>query len=347
MFMAFKGRQIAATLISSTGALRFRFTHNFSVLNKKMKLAPTVKLNNGHEMPILGLGTYQLKKTRCENAVRSALKSGYRHIDTAYLYGNEGLIGKVLKGLIGEGKIKRSEVFLTTKLWDIYHEPERVRYACELQLKLLGLDYIDLYLMHSPVGVKYVTDVDLMPHDGDQLCTNAVDFVDTYRSMEQLVDLGLVRSLGVSNFNIHQLERLWQSCRIKPASLQIECHPELIQLPLLEFCKARGIAVVAYSPLGRPKTSKALPSFYTDAELLAMAHKYGKTPAQLALRYLIDIGTLPIPKAAQELHIAENLDIFNFSLTPLELEQLGKLNRGLRIWKFLKARDHQHYPYET
>ncbi|XP_026845244.1 aldo-keto reductase family 1 member C15 isoform X2 [Drosophila persimilis] len=312
-----------------------------------MKLAPTVKLNNGYEMPILGLGTYELKKTRCENAVRYALESGYRHIDTAYLYRNEGLIGKVLRGLISERKIKRSEVFLVTKLWDIYHEPERVRYACDLQLKLLGVDYIDLYLMHSPVGVKYVSDDDLMPHDGDKLCTNAVDFVDTYKSMEQLVDLGLARSLGVSNFNTLQLERLWQNSRVKPAALQIECHPELIQTPLMEFCKTRDIAVIAYSPLGRPKSCRALPSFYADAEVLALARKYGKTPAQLALRYLLDIGTIPIPKAAQEVHISENLDIFDFCLTPLELQQLGKLNRGLRIWKFSKAKDHQHYPYEA
>ncbi|XP_016959217.3 1,5-anhydro-D-fructose reductase isoform X2 [Drosophila biarmipes] len=310
-----------------------------------MKLAPTVKLNNGYEMPILGLGTYNLKKSRCEAAVRHALELGYRHIDTAYLYRNESLIGKVLGQFMGEGKIKREQVFLVTKLWDIYHEPKRVKYACELQLGLLGVDYLDLYLMHSPVGVPYVSDEDLMPHVDGQLMTNDVDYLDTYKSMEQLVDLGLVRSLGLSNFNANQLQRLLENCRIKPVALQIECHPELVQIPLIELCKMHNITVVAYSPLGRPKACNPLPKYYHDPKVLSLAEKYGKTPAQVILRYLVDIGTVPIPKAAQQAHLIENLDVFDFHLMPEELLQLGTLNLGRRIWKFEKAKSHQYYPY--
>ncbi|XP_016978087.1 aldo-keto reductase family 1 member B1 isoform X2 [Drosophila rhopaloa] len=310
-----------------------------------MKLAPTVKLNNGYEMPILGLGTYNLKKSRCEAAVRHALELGYRHIDTAYLYRNEGIIGKVLGQFIGDRIIKREQVFLVTKLWDIYHEPQMVKYACEMQLKLLGVDYIDLYLIHSPVGVPYISDDDLMPHLNGELRTNDVDYLDTYKSMEQLVDLGLVRSLGLSNFNAKQLERLLESCQIKPVALQIECHPELVQIPLIELCKLHNITVVAYSPLGRPKTCRPLPEYYNDPKVLALADKYGKTPAQIVLRYLIDIGTVPIPKAAQQVHLIENLDVFDFHLTPEELLQLRSFNMGRRIWKFEKAKNHQYYPY--
>ncbi|XP_017043463.1 aldo-keto reductase family 1 member B1 isoform X2 [Drosophila ficusphila] len=310
-----------------------------------MKLAPTVKLNNGYEMPILGLGTYNLKKSRCEAAVRQALELGYRHIDTAYLYRNEGIIGKVLGQFMGDKKLKREQVFLVTKLWDIYHEPKRVKYACEVQLKLLGVDYIDLYLMHSPVGVPYISDDDLMPHENGELCTNDVDYLDTYRSMEQLVDLGLVRSLGLSNFNAKQLERLLENCQIKPVALQIECHPELVQMPLIELCKLHNITVVAYSPLGRPKSCRPLPEYYLDPKVLAMADKYGKTPAQVIIRYLIQIGTVPIPKAAQEIHLIENLNVFDFQLTSDELELFGDFNLGRRIWKFEKAKNHQYYPY--
>ncbi|XP_030385407.1 1,5-anhydro-D-fructose reductase isoform X2 [Scaptodrosophila lebanonensis] len=311
----------------------------------QLKLAPTVKLNNGYEMPVLGLGTYELKKTKCENAVRCALDLGYRHIDTAYLYGNEAIIGKVLEETIASGIIKRDEIFLVTKLWDIYHEPTRVRYACELQLQQLGVIYIDLYLMHSPVGVKYVNDDELMPHSEGVLQTNDVDFVDTYRAMEELVDLGLVRSLGVSNFNSAQLERLLQDCRIKPVTNQIECHLQLIQWPLIEFCRAHEIVVTAYSPLGRPKPSKPLPSYYNDSELLAMAKNHRKTIAQLVLRYLLDIGTVPIPKAAQIQHLRENFDLFDFSLTAQEMELFENFNERTRLWKFEKAKGHQHYPH--
>ncbi|XP_070141501.1 aldo-keto reductase family 1 member A1-A isoform X2 [Drosophila kikkawai] len=200
--------------------------------------------------------------------------------------------------------------------------------------------------MHSPVGVHYNSDEDMMPHlENGELWTNNVDYLDTYKSMEQLVDLGLVRSLGLSNFNLDQLQRLLLSCRIKPAALQIECHPELVQIPLMELCKLHNITVVAYSPLGRPTTGRPLPEFYKDTKVVEMAKKYQKTPAQVVLRYLIDLGTVPIPKAAQKGHLKENLDVFDFKLTTEELLHFESFNRGQRIWKFEKAKHHQYYPY--
>ncbi|XP_068142752.1 1,5-anhydro-D-fructose reductase isoform X2 [Drosophila tropicalis] len=328
---------------------RYRVKSNFTnlrtICNLNMKLAPTVKLNNGYEMPVLGLGTYELKKSKCENAVRYALETGYRHIDTAYLYRNEALIGKVLSEEISAGKIQREQVFLVTKLWDIYHEPFRVLDACRMQLRLLNVEYIDLYLMHSPVGVNYLSDDDLMPHRNEELWTNNVDYLDTYRAMEKLVEMGLVRSLGVSNFNLAQLQRLIDNCHIKPVALQIECHIELIQWPLLKYCETENIAVTAYSPLGRPKLSKPLPDYYTDVQILEISKKYEKSPAQIVLRYLVDIGLIPIPKAAQINHLFENLQIFDFTLSVSERQKLEKWNKGLRIWKFEKAKYHQYYPY--
>ncbi|EDV40281.2 uncharacterized protein Dana_GF24013, isoform B [Drosophila ananassae] len=199
--------------------------------------------------------------------------------------------------------------------------------------------------MHSPVGVHYISDEDLMPHVDGELWTNDVDYVDTYKAMEMLVEMGQVRSLGLSNFNADQLERLLESCQIKPVALQIECHPGLVQTPLIELCKRHDITVVAYSPLGRPTIGRPTPEYLKDPSVLAMAAKYGKTPAQVILRYMIDIGTVPIPKASQEDHLNENLDIFDFRLAPEELQQLSSFNRGQRLWKFEKAKNHQHYPY--
>ncbi|XP_073839633.1 1,5-anhydro-D-fructose reductase isoform X2 [Musca autumnalis] len=315
---------------------------------KKMApiLAPKVKLNNGYEMPVLGLGTYELKKTKCENVLREALNMGYRHIDTAYLYRNESIIGRILKQEIDQKSVKREDIFLVTKLWNIYHEPHQVKYACRKQMDALNVDYIDLYLMHSPIGYKYVDDEALMPHEDEKLQTNDIDYVETYKAMEDLVKLGWVRSLGVSNFNITQMQRILDNCCIKPVTNQVECHPALNQLKLREFCTKHNILITAYSPLARPKPTKPLPKFYESVELQQIAEKYKKSIAQVVLRYLIDIGTVPIPKSARPERLMENINIFDFQLNKEEIELINGFNANLRLWRNEMASFHPYWPFK-
>jgi len=311
-------------------------------------VAPIVKLNNGYEMPILGLGTYLSESNEVGDAVRYAIDVGYRHIDTAYFYQNEAEIGKAIRDKIAEGVVKRQDIFVVTKLWNIHHEPERVEGACRKQLALLGLEYIDLYLMHLPVGYKYVSEDDLLPkNEAGVLQLSDVDYLDTYKAMEKLVKLGLVRSLGVSNFNSEQLKRILDNCEIKPVTNQVECSPALNQKKLTSFCKQYDVTVTAYSPLGRPNPAEKKPDFYFSDKTQALAQKYNKTPAQIVLRYLVDIGVIPIPKSTNPQRIEENFNIFDFKLSPEDIEIMDGFNTGERLVPFnlIKAQEHKYWPF--
>ncbi|XP_075162201.1 1,5-anhydro-D-fructose reductase isoform X2 [Haematobia irritans] len=347
LFVKYSGKVCAGTSSKSRNYTCIQY-RNFSTNNyKKMApiLAPTIKLNNGYEMPVLGLGTYELKKTKCENAIREAIKIGYRHIDTAYLYGNEAIIGRILREQIDQNYVKRKDIFLVTKLWNIHHETDKVKYACKMQMEALKVDYIDLYLMHSPIGYKYVDDQALMPHKEDKLQTIDIDYVETYKAMEELVSFGWVRSLGLSNFNISQMQRILEICSIKPVTNQVECHPALNQKMLRTFCANHNIIVTAYSPLARPKPSKPLPAFYTSEKLQEISDKYQKTKAQIVLRYLIDLGTVPIPKSSNPERLYENMNIFDFQLSPDEISAINSLNTNTRLWRNEMAKFHPYWPF--
>ncbi|XP_015042817.2 1,5-anhydro-D-fructose reductase isoform X1 [Drosophila pseudoobscura] len=313
-----------------------------------MKLAPTVKLNNGYEMPILGLGTYESIDGDGTAAIKHAIDIGYRHIDTAYFYQNEVEVGRAIRDRIAEGVVKREDIFLVTKLWNVHHDPGYVEPICRKQLRTLGLDYIDLYLMHMPVGYKYVNEETLLPKDDEgNLQLSDVDYLDTYKAMEKLVKQGLVRSIGVSNFNSEQLARILANCEIKPVTNQVECSPGLNQKPLTAFCKQHGITVTAYSPLGRPKPDAQKPNYIYSPDVVAIAKKYGKTTPQIVLRYLIDLGTIPIPKSSNINRVTENFDIFDFELTPEEIAVLDRFNCGERLvpLNLIKAQNHKYYPF--
>ncbi|KAH8369805.1 hypothetical protein KR093_000997 [Drosophila rubida] len=317
-------------------------------VSKIMKLAPTVKLNNGREMPILGLGTYTSQNKEGEVAIKHAIDIGYRHLDTAYFYQNEAEVGQSIRDKIAEGVVKRDDIFLTTKLWNIHHEPERVEGACRRQLANLGLDYIDLYLMHLPVGYKFINEETLLPKaEDDGLLLSDVDYLDTYKAMEKLVKIGLVRSLGVSNFNSEQLKRVLDNCEIKPVTNQVECSPAINQKKLIEFCKKYDVTVTAYSPLARPKPEEQKPDFMFSPKVKEIADKYNKTPTQVSLRYLIENGAIPIPKSTNPKRINENFDLFDFTLTDEEKSVLDSFNTGERIVPFnlIKARNHKYYPF--
>ncbi|XP_030566867.1 aldo-keto reductase family 1 member B1 [Drosophila novamexicana] len=308
--------------------------------------ATYVKHNNGTQIQAIGLGTYSSLGGDCERATLHAIDVGYRHIDTAYFYENEGEVGQAVRQKIAEGVIKREDIFITTKLWSHFHEPERVEYACRKTLANFGLDYVDLYLMHWPYSYVYRGDTELMPTDAKgEVELSDVDYLDTWRAMEKLVELGLTKSIGVSNFNSEQLTRLLANCKIKPIHNQIECHPALNQKKLIALCKQHNIVVTAYCPLGRPDPAKKQPNFIYDAKVQAIADKYKKSTAQVVLRYLIEIGTVPLPKSSNPKRIEENFNIFDFKLDAGDHAILDTYNTGERLIKMEHAVKSKNYPF--
>lgn len=315
---------------------------------------PRVKFFNGYEIPLIGLGTYLTKGEEGVKSIKEAIDIGYRHIDTAYRYGNEREVGRAIRDKLAEGFVRREDLFITTKLWNSFHSPEHVEQAFHRSLDNLSLDYVDLYLMHMPMGLRFrgFREEDLMPYDsrGKVICSD-VDFCDTWKAMEQLVKRGKVRSIGVSNFNYSQLDRLLSVSIIQPETNQVECNPGFSQKALIEFCQRHGITVTAYSPMGRANrsdsSSQVTAAVLTDPKVAALAAKYGKSNAQIVLRYLIDIGTIPIPKPSNRAEMLENIDIFDFRLTAEELTLMDQFDNGTRAVPLKYYSHHRDYPFRN
>lgn len=305
------------------------------------KLAPCIELSNGQKMPVVGLGTWRSYENEADQAVRDAIDVGYRHIDTAFVYENEHEVGRAIKAKIAEGKIKREDMFVVTKLGGIHHEPKLVEHACRKSLSNLDLDYIDMYLMHFPVAQEYQGDENV--HGSGQLTDT--DYLDTWKAMEELVDLGLVKGIGLSNFNSEQTERVLQHCRIRPLVNQVECHPALNQKKLIEFSRQRQIVITAYAPLARPKPDQQWPAFLYDETAKDLAKRYNRTPAQICLRYLIQLGAIVIPKSVRKERIAENFDCFDFELSPADMELMDRYNTNQRLIPFTAMRQHKYFPF--
>ncbi|XP_055549594.1 1,5-anhydro-D-fructose reductase-like [Wyeomyia smithii] len=313
---------------------------------------PRVKFFNGYEIPLIGLGTYLTKGEEGVKSIKEAIDIGYRHIDTAYRYGNEAEIGRAVRDKLAEGFVRREDLFITTKLWNSFHSPEHVEQAFHRSLVNLSLDYVDLYLMHMPMGLQFrgFQQENLISYDsaGKVLCSE-VDFCDTWKAMEQLVRTGKVRSIGVSNFNCSQLERLLSVSSIQPATNQVECNPGFTQKALIEFCQKHNITVTAFSPMGRANrsdsSSQVTASILTDPNVTALGTKYGKSNAQIVLRYLIDIGTIPIPKPSNRAETLENIDIFDFRLTAAELALMDRFDNGKRAVPLKYYSHHRDYPF--
>ncbi|XP_070499758.1 aldo-keto reductase 1B-like [Chironomus tepperi] len=311
--------------------------------------APLIKLNNGIQMPAFGLGTYLSTEFDGYKYTKFCLENGYRHIDTAYFYENEDVVGKAVNDVIASGLLKREDIFVTTKLWNIFHEPELVEKACRKSLENLKLDYIDLYLMHTPIGYKYTENEELLPKDADgNFIFSDVDYLDTWKEMEKLVELGLVKAIGVSNFNSEQITRIMENGST-PVVNQVECNPTLNQKKLIEFCKARDIVIMAYSPMTRPhyyEKDKSLPKpAILDEKVKEIGQKYNKTPGQVVLRYLYQIGTVPIPKSSNETRIVENISIFDFELSDEEMKFMDGFNTGHRTVPFNACKSHKYYMF--
>ncbi|XP_023311655.1 alcohol dehydrogenase [NADP(+)]-like isoform X2 [Anoplophora glabripennis] len=320
---------------------------------------------SGHDMPIVGLGTWRAQPEEVENAVSVALEEGYRHIDTAFNYNNEESIGNALQKWFSSGKGKREDLFITTKLPNFGNRPKDVKRFLKMSLERLKLGYVDLYLVHMPFSF-HLNEANLTPsvnEDGSFSLDTESDIVETWKVMEQQVKDGLTKAIGLSNFNAAQINKIYENAEIKPAVLQVELHAYLQQKELRDTCKKLNVAVTAYSPLGSPganvhfntKYNYSLddfPDILGHPTVTELAEKYKKSPGQVLLRHLTQQDVIVIPKSGNPDRIKANIDIFDFELNDEDIEKLDVLDRGEkgRIFNFLffkGVEKHPEYPFKV
>lgn len=263
-----------------------------------MCLNESLELNNGTRMPVLGLGVYKSAE-HTKEAVLAALEAGYRHIDVASFYGNEKEVGEAIR----ESGIERKDVFVTTKLWNDDMRAGVQREAMVRSLEALGMDYVDLYLLHWPVAGCYVP---------------------SWKILEELYSEGKAKAIGVSNFQINHLKDLMANSEVVPAVNQIECHLYLSQEPVRDYCRQQGIRVAAWAPLGRTRV-------FEEPVIQKLAAEYGRTPAQIILRWEIQSGIIVIPKSVHRERIIANSRIFDFQLKPEDMAKMDGLNKDERF----------------
>lgn len=268
-------------------------------------------LNNGKKMPIFGLGTWQSGPGEVGNAIKEAIKAGYRHIDGALIYGNEKEIGVSLQEIFKSGEVKREDLFLTSKLWNNFHRPELVLESFNQTLKDLQVEYVDLYMMHWPVAQAPL-------EEQYNAVFENIPIIDTWREMEKIYKSGKAKAIGVCNFPIHLLEDLISKAEIIPAVNQVELHPYLPQQKLVDFCHQHNIQVTAYSPLG----TRTNPSVLNDSVITEVAKKYNKSPAQVVLSWNVQRGVIVIPKSTHKARLLENMSFFT-----LAQEDMDKINK--------------------
>lgn len=260
--------------------------------------SPTYRLKSGYDMPVLGLGTWELTGSKCEETVRKALDLGYTHIDTAELYENEAEIGQALKGT------NREKLFIVSKAAGKHLAHDDVLKACERSLDKLGTDYLDLYLLHWP--------------------NDSVPLEETLDAMQQLADKGRIRSAGLSNFNVERMKQALSVSPVPICNLQIEYHPFTPREELPEFCRREGITMTAYSPLARGKVFK-------DDTIRQIAQHVQHSPAQVSLRWLVQKGNIVIPKSSSEQHLRDNMQIFDWELSPEDMERMDHIQHPQRL----------------
>jgi len=278
-------------------------------------------LNNGDgELPALGFGTLVSDSSETRNATIAAVEVGFRHLDCAERYRNEEEVGAALKELLADGTVRREDLFVTTKLWNNNHRPERVRPALQASLNKLGLDAVDLYLVHTPFAFRPGDDQDPRDLHGAVVYDGGITLEETWTAMESLVDEGLSRAIGLSDIDVEGARRIVDTARIAPAVVEVESHPYHPQWELHEFCKSAGIILLAFAPLGHALEPRLL----DDPLIVTMAQRYGKTPAQVLLAWGIQRGTAVLTASVKPGRISENFDV-----TALPQSAVQELNERL------------------
>lgn len=263
-------------------------------------------LNNGSgAMPALGFGTLIPDPVATRNATRAALEAGFRTIDTAERYRTEREVGEGMQEVFHGGKVKREDVFVITKLWNTNHRPERVKPACEASLKKLQLDFVDLYLIHTPFAFQPGDDQDPRDAQGKVIYDPGVTLLDTWQAMEGLVREGKCRAIGLSDVRLEQVQQIVEAARIKPAVVHVESHPYLPEWELLEFCREHGIVLLAFAPLGHGLD----PKLQDDPVITGIARRVNRTPAQVALAWAVQRGTAFLTTSTKPDRIRENFEI--------------------------------------
>ena len=304
----------------------------------------TIQLASGREVASVGLGLWKIEQESTAHVVQEAIECGYRHFDSACDYGNEVQTGEGLTAALSKGSAKREDLWITSKLWNTYHRREHVRSALEKSLRDLQLDYLDLYLMHFPIAQKHVPIETRYPPgwftdpDTQQPAVEAdrVPIIETWRAMEELVQTGLVKEIGVCNFGCSLLRDLLNQAEIPPAMLQIEMHPYLTQEKLTRFCHESNIGVTAFSPLGAQSyfqlnMAEANESLLEHDAIKAIASQHERSAAQVLLRWGVQRGTSVVPKTSNMDRLKENLAIYDFALSDEEMAAIAGLNRNRRF----------------
>jgi len=295
-------------------------------------------------MPAVGLGFWKVENELAPQVVQDAVEVGYRHFDCACDYGNEKEVGAGIKAALDSGMCQREDLWVTSKLWNTYHAKDHVRMACEKSLSDLGLDYLDLYLVHFPVTLEFVPFEERYPpgwfRDPDvadpKMAHVKVPISETWGAMEQLVKDGLVKNIGICNFNIALIRDLLSYAEIAPSVLQVESHPYLVQEKLLQFCEQEDIVYTAFSPLGALSyftlgMAQEGESVMEEPVVKKAAERLGKTPAQVLLRWGVQRNTAVIPKTSKKERLIENLSIFDFELSAEEMAAIAALDRNRRF----------------
>jgi D-xylose reductase len=303
-----------------------------------------LQVGDDGQLPSIGLGFWKIEKDQAASIVTSAIEVGYRHLDSACDYGNEAEVGQGISASLKSGACSREDLWVTSKLWNTFHAAEHVQAACQRSLDDLQLDYLDLYLVHFPIAQAYVDPAKRYPpgwfFDPDaaepQMELANVALSETWQAMESLVDLGMVKHIGLSNMGTAQIRDLMTTCRIRPSVLQIELHPYLTQEKLLRFCQTENIACTGFSPLGAPSyvpigMAEADESVMDTPVVQGIAKTHSKTAAQILLRWGVQRGTSVVPKTSQVARLKENLDVFDFELSVQEMKSIDEMNCDRRF----------------
>lgn len=303
-----------------------------------------LKVHSGDEMPAVGLGLWKVANEDAPRVAREAIEVGYRHFDLACDYGNEAETGAGIREAIAAGACKREDLWITSKLWNTYHAREHVRAACEKTLTDLGQDYLDLYLIHFPIAQKFVPFEERYPPEwiydpaaeNPRIESAPVPISETWAAMEELVDAGLVKNIGICNFGTSLIRDLLNHARIRPSVLQVESHPYLTQDKLLRFCQQEDIVYTAFSPLGALSyfslnMADENESVIREPAVVEIAERVNRTPAQVLLRWGVQRGTAVVPKTSRRERLEENLAIFDFELTAADMSAITALNRNRRF----------------